>query len=98
MVGVFWAGLAVWLLFAIAPIRLVLGLVPRRRSTVTGGLSYQETLGGGQRQGLDDHYEPQVSVVLWCALLCSVMVWCGTVRYAVLCCGAPQCDIPPFNP
>lgn len=60
MVGVFWAGLAVWLLFAIAPIRLMLGLVPRRRSTVTGGLSYQETLGGGQRQGLDDHYQPQM--------------------------------------
>ena len=31
MVAVFWAGLAVWLLFAIAPLRMLLGLVPRRR-------------------------------------------------------------------
>lgn len=97
MVAVFWTGLAVWLLFTIAPLRMVLGLVPRRRrwataplppplpfqsvrlhgagcqplhdplvcagpaySTVTGGLSYQETLGRGQRQGLDDHYTPEV--------------------------------------
>ena len=31
MVPVFWTGLAVWLLFAVAPLRMVLGLVPRRR-------------------------------------------------------------------
>jgi hypothetical protein len=77
MVGVFWAGLAVWLLFAIAPIRLMLGLVPRRRSTVTGGLSYQETLGGGQRQGLDDHYQPQVNH--------------AGVGHVAQCCAQPRC-------
>ncbi|KAL4440168.1 hypothetical protein ABPG75_003169 [Micractinium tetrahymenae] len=60
MTAVFWTGLAVWLLFAIAPVRYFLGLVPRRRSTVTGGLSFQETLGRGQRKGLDDHYEPEL--------------------------------------
>lgn len=147
MTAVFWTGLAVWLLFAVAPVRYFLGLVPRRRrwglaaagsrptgrlmrpagcamdslplavqggegdrgrglswrawqgpvalssitvaapadevrpafpvtwlngclpagaalpppgSTVTAGLSYQETLGGGQRKGLDDRYEPEV--------------------------------------
>ncbi|PRW39140.1 kinase domain [Chlorella sorokiniana] len=60
MVPVFWTGLAVWLLFAIAPLRSLLGLVARRRSTVTGGLSYQETLGSGQRQGLDDAYAAQL--------------------------------------
>lgn len=31
MVPVFWTGLALWLLFAIAPLRTLLGLVPRRR-------------------------------------------------------------------
>lgn len=31
MVPVFWTGLAVWLLFAIAPLRSLLGLVARRR-------------------------------------------------------------------
>ena len=31
MVPVFWTGLAVWLLFAVAPLRALLGLVPRRR-------------------------------------------------------------------
>ncbi len=31
MVAIFWTGLAVWLLFTIAPLRMVLGLVPRRR-------------------------------------------------------------------
>ena len=60
MVPVFWTGLAFWLLFAVAPLRMVLGLVPWRRSTVTGGLSYSETLGSGLRQGLDDHYVAEV--------------------------------------
>lgn len=31
MTAVFWTGLAVWLLFAVAPVRYFLGLVPRRR-------------------------------------------------------------------
>lgn len=61
---VFWAGLAVWLLFAVAPLRSLLGLVPRRRSTVTGGLPFSETLGGGQRRGLDDRYEAEVGASL----------------------------------
>ena len=56
MQPVFWTGLAFWLLFALAPLRRLLGLVPRRRSTVTAGLTYSETLGGGQRRGLDDAY------------------------------------------
>ena len=31
-----------------------------RCSTVTGGLSYQESLGGGQRRGPDDRYAAEV--------------------------------------
>lgn len=34
MVPVFWTGLAMWLLFAVAPLRALLGLVPRRRRCV----------------------------------------------------------------
>ena len=73
MVPVFWTGLAIWLLFAVAPLRMVLGLVPWRRSTVTGGLSYSETLGSGLRQGLDDHYVAEVGRVTW-------MGWVGRRR------------------
>ena len=126
MVAVFWTGLAVWLLFAVAPLRAVLSLVQRRRrcerapvaassgaallqhtgpprptsaetlvvnvhqpqfpavsrhyhhpflpahlpprpppcSTVTGGLPFQETLGSGLRQGLDDAYAAQVGEMI----------------------------------
>lgn len=61
MVPVFWTGLALWLLLSLAPLRLMLGLVRHLHSTSTGGLSYQETLSGGRRGGLDDAYMPQAS-------------------------------------
>ena len=60
MVPVFWTGLALWLLFALAPLRKLLGLIRHARNTSTGGLSYQETLAQGRRGGLDDAYMPQV--------------------------------------
>ncbi|GAB4814122.1 hypothetical protein N2152v2_001168 [Parachlorella kessleri] len=60
MVPVFWTGLALWLLFALAPLRKLLRLIRHTRNTSTGGLSYQETLAQGRRGGLDDAYMPQV--------------------------------------
>ncbi len=61
MVPVFWTGLGLWLLFALAPLRAALGLMRHTRNTSTGGLSYQETLAGGKRGGLDDAYMPKAS-------------------------------------
>ena len=45
-------------------LRLLPISLPLCCSTVTGGLSYQETLGGGQRKGLADCYQPEASCVL----------------------------------
>lgn len=61
MVPAFWTGLAFWLLFFIAPLRGLLGLVPRLRSTSTGGRPWGEVLGGGKRGGADDAYMPEAS-------------------------------------
>ena len=60
-VPVFWTGLALWLLFLVAPLRPLLGLAPKHApSAPAGGLSWQEVLGGGRRGGPDDKYMPEV--------------------------------------
>lgn len=75
MVPVFWTGVAFWLLFALAPFKRLLGLVRHVRNTSTGGLSYQETLAGGRRGGVDDAYSPQVSVGGGSVCVCWLVGW-----------------------
>lgn len=55
----FYTGLAFWLLFMMAPIRAVLGVVRRRRPAPATGLSYHRCL-GGKRLGPGEAYAPMV--------------------------------------
>jgi hypothetical protein len=56
---VFYTGLSFWLLFMMAPIRALLGVVRRRRATPATGLSYHRCL-GGKRLGAGETYAPAV--------------------------------------
>lgn len=56
----FWAGLGVWLVFAVAPARRLLRAARPGFADPTAGLPYQATLGSGKRSGHEDRYLPQV--------------------------------------